>query len=444
MSEQELLTRLGLALAVGLLSALSAAGANAIRPRASAPRACAPSPSSGFLGGVSAALFPVVGPLPFAAIFFAFAGGFTLFKWRESEREGDFGATTLVAALLTFALGALAVLGDMTVAAAAAVAMVALLAAKRWLHRWIETLTWEELRATLILLVMSFVALPVLPDRGFGPYAAINPHALWLMTIAIAGVSFIGYVAVRVFGTRYGTLVAGVAGGLVSSTAATIDFARKARERPATARIELAGALAASSIMFLRILVIVALFGPADLALLVAPLVAAALVLLGASLAFGARWTGEGGGSQDDKPFRNPFELVSVLRFAVLLAVILVASKWLVALFGGRGAVGVAAIAGLADVDAITLSITQVHGAAITAVEAAVAIFVAAVANSLTKTGIAFFAGTPRFRPALWRRDPRRRPGSGCRAVRRGRPGGLTVRSILPRRRPRPRKRHRG
>ena len=232
-------------------------------------------------------------PLPRRS--FAFAGGFTLFKWREAEREGDFGATTLVAALLTFALGALAVLGDMTVAAAAAVAMVALLAAKRWLHQWIETLTWEELRATLILLVMSFVALPVLPDRGYGPYDAINPHALWLMTIAIAGVSFIGYVAVRIIGARYGTLVAGVAGGLVSSTAATVDFARKARAQAGAARIELAGALAASAIMFLRILVIVALFGPSHLALLVAPLAAAALVLLGASLAFGAGWTAEGG-----------------------------------------------------------------------------------------------------------------------------------------------------
>ncbi len=345
---------------------------------------------------MSAALSTTLGPLPYAAAFFAFAGGFTLFKWRESEREGDFGATTLIAAFLTFALGSLAVIGDMTVAAAAAVAMAVLLAAKRWLHQWIETLTWAELRATLILLVMSFIALPVLPDRGFGPYDAINPHAMWLMTIAIAGVSFIGYVAVRIIGTRYGTLVAGVAGGLVSSTAATIDFARKARAEPATARIELAGALAASAVMFLRILVIVALFGPADLVLLVAPLVAAALILVGASLVFGAGWRGEGSDA-DNKPFSNPFELLSVLRFAALLAVILVASKWLVALFGGRGAVGAAAFAGLADVDAITLSITQVHGASITTVEAAIAIFVAATANSLTKTGIAAYAGTPRF-----------------------------------------------
>lgn len=397
MSEQELLTRLGLALAIGLLVGVERGWRERDQAEGERTAGLRTFALIGLLGGVWGALFSVVGALPFAAAFVAFAGGFTLFKWRESEREGDFGATTLVAALLTFALGGMAVLGDMTVAAAAAVAMAVLLAAKRWLHSWVETLTWEELRATLILLVMSFVALPVLPNRGYGPYQAINPHDLWLMTIAIASVSFIGYLAVRIIGARYGTLVAGVAGGLVSSTAATIDFARKAKVQPDTSRIELAGALAASSIMFLRIVVIVALFGPSHLKLLAVPLVAAALVLLGASLAYGARWTGEGGEGSGGDTFRNPFELLSVLRFAALLAIILVASKWLVALFGGGGAIGAAAIAGLADVDAITLSITQVQGAAITSAEAAIAIFAAALANSLTKTGIAVYAGTLAF-----------------------------------------------
>lgn len=148
--------------------------------------------------------------------------------------------------------------------------------------------------------------------------------------------------------------------------------------------------------MFLRILVVVALFGASHLGLLAAPLAAAALVLLGASLALGAGWTG-GEGEIDAGTLHNPFEFFSVLRFAALLAVIMVASKWLVALFGGRGAVGAALFAGLADVDAITLSITQVKGAAITGEEAAVAIFAAAIANSVTKTAIAAYAGTLAF-----------------------------------------------
>jgi uncharacterized membrane protein (DUF4010 family) len=397
MGEQELLTRLGLALAIGLLIGVERGWRE--RDQAEGERAAGLRTFAliGISGGVWAALVPALGPLPFAAAFLALAAGVTLFRWRESERLGIFGATTLVAAFLTFALGALAVSGDMAVAAAAAVATAALLAAKRWLHQWIEALTWEELRATLILLVMSFVALPMLPDRGFGPYGAINPHSLWLMTIALAGVSFIGYVSVKIVGTRYGALVAGIAGGLVSSTAATVDFARRARSDPPAARVELAGALAASSVMFLRMLVVVALFGPHLLALLVVPLGGAALILLGVSLALGTVWAGQGTEGGRSKQFHNPFELATVLRFAAVLAVIMVASKWLVALFGGRGAVGVAAVAGLADVDAITLSVTQMQGASITGFEAAAAILVAAVANSVTKTGIAFYAGTWRF-----------------------------------------------
>lgn len=394
MSEQELLTRLGLALAIGLLIGVERGWREREQAEGGRTAGLRTFALVGLLGGIAGALYDLAGPLPFAAVFLGFAGAFTLFKWRESEREGDFGATTLVAALLTFLLGTLAVLGTMTVAAAAAVAMAALLAAKRWLHSWIATLTWAELRAMLILLAMSFIALPVLPDRGFGPYGAINPYDLWLMTTAIAGVSFIGYVAVKVVGTRYGALVAGVAGGLVSSTAATIDAARRVGEQPKAVRINLAGALAASAIMFLRMLVIVALFGASHLALLAGPLAGAALVLLATSVALGARRTGEGG---DGATFSNPLEFAAVLRFAALLAVILVASKWVVALFGGSGAVGAAAIAGLADVDAITLSVLQVPAGSLTAPEAAVAIFIAAAANSLTKTGIAFYAGGRRF-----------------------------------------------
>ncbi|HMN84947.1 MAG TPA: DUF4010 domain-containing protein, partial [Bauldia sp.] len=106
----------------------------------------------------------------------------------------------------------------------------------------------------------------VLPDRGYGPYGALNPYDLWLMTIAIAGVSFIGYIAVKIGGDRYGTLLAGMAGGLVSSTATTLDLARKARAAPERWRIQLAGALAASAVMLIRVGVVVALFGPALLA----------------------------------------------------------------------------------------------------------------------------------------------------------------------------------
>lgn len=396
MSESELLTRLGLALALGFLIGVErgwrerGAGEG---ERAAGIRTFA---LIGLLGGVWAALADVSGPIPLAAAFAVFAAGIALYLWREAEREGDFGATTFVAALLTFALGAYAVIGNMTVAAAGAVVVTALLAAKRWLHKWLETLTWEELRATVVLLAMTFVALPVLPNRGFGPFEALNPYALWLMTIAIAGVSFIGYVAVKLVGRRYGSLIAGVAGGVVSSTAATIDFARKAKAVPSDMRLQLAGALAASVTMFLRVGVIAALFGPTLLFHLAWPLLAAAAMSAAIAFAFG-RMDGGGAGEAEAGVYRNPFELKWVLRFAALLAVVLVVSKALVNAYGGGGAIVLAAATGLADVDAITLSVTQLPAGSISTSDAELAILVAVAANSLSKSGIALAIGGPRF-----------------------------------------------
>ncbi|CAN5199614.1 MgtC/SapB family protein [soil metagenome] len=396
MNEQEIFSRLGMALAIGLLIGVERGWrerALAEGTRAAGLRTFA---LIGLSGGVWGGLVPVTGPIPLSAAFIATAAAVILFRWREAGRENEYGVTTVVAALLTFGLGAYAALGDMSAAAAAAVATTVLLATKRWLHGWVQALTWEELRASLILLVMSFIALPLLPDRAFGPYDALNPRSLWLMAIAIAGVSFIGYLAVKSIGARYGSLVAGVAGGLVSSTAATLDFARKARARTDLLRVDVAGACAASSVMFLRILTVGASFGAALVPPLAPPLIAAAAVLVAAAIGFGATWQ-PSTDDTDNKSFRNPFELWTVIRFAVLLAFILLASKWLTTVFGGGGAIVTAAAAGLADVDAITLSILQLGAAVVSQADAKLAILVAASANSLAKCGIAWFVGGPRF-----------------------------------------------
>jgi uncharacterized membrane protein (DUF4010 family) len=199
-------------------------------------------------------------------------------------------------------------------------------------------------------------------------------------------------------GDRYGTLIAGIGGGLVSSTAATVDAARKANARPERQRIELAGALVASTVMFLRVLVIVALFGAGLLARLAGPLLAAGAVSLAASvLMFGAAWSKRRGDGEGGPAFTNPFELLSVLRFAALLAVILVASKWLTAVFGGSGAIALAAVTGLGDVDAITLSMTRIGETSMSAVHAELAILAAVAANSASKTFLAFWIGGPWF-----------------------------------------------
>jgi uncharacterized membrane protein (DUF4010 family) len=390
---EQTFVRLGLALALGLLIGVERGWRERGEAEGERTAGLRTFALIGLCGGAWGLLSEVLGPAPLAAAFLAVAGALTLFRWRETARDGSLGATTLIAAFLTFALGAYAVLGDMAVAAAAAVATAALLAAKDWLHGWLRILTWAELRSALILLAMTFVILPVLPDRGFGPYEALNPWRLWLMTIAIAGVSFAGYVAVKVFGERYGPLVAGLAGGLVSSTAVTVDMARRAKSA-ANQRALLAGVLSASVVMFLRVGVILALFGPSLLGRLAGPLAAAAVVTAaGAAVSSTGAAAGEGAGSV----FRNPLELPAVLGFAALLAVILFLSKVLAATLGGQGVVVLAMLAGVADVDAITLSMTAVTGVSTSATYAAMAILVAVAVNSLSKSALALGVGGRRF-----------------------------------------------
>jgi len=393
LNPEETFVRLGLALAVGLLIGVERGWHERGEAEGGRTAGLRTFALVGLSGGIWGLLSKALGPVPLGLAFLAVAGALTLFRWRETARGGSLGATTLMAAFLTFALGAYAVLGDMAVAAAAGVATAGLLAAKDWLHGWLRILTWAELRSALTLLAMTFVILPVLPDRGFGPHEALNPWRLWLMTIAIAGVSFAGYVAVKAFGERYGPLVAGLAGGLVSSTAVTVDMARRAKSA-ANQRALLAGVLAASVVMFLRVGVILALFGPLLLGRLAGPLAAAAVVTAaGAAISSTSTASAEGAGSV----FRNPLELPSVLGFGALLAAVLLMSKVLAAIVGGQGVVLLAVFAGIADVDAITLSMTTMVGASTTPVYASIAILVAVAVNSLSKSAFALGVGGLRF-----------------------------------------------
>lgn len=396
MDETEILTRLSLALGIGFLIGIERGWRERDEGAGGSTAGLRTFALVGLSGGVWGLLATPLGPAPLAVAFAVIAAALTLFRWRETMHEGTFGATTLIAAFLTFALGAYSVLGSKATAAAVAVSVAILLAAKNWLNAWLRAMTWPELRAALTLLAMSFVALPVLPDRAMGPYEALNPRSIWIMTIAIAGVSFMGYVAVRIIGRRYGTLVAGIAGGVVSSTATTLDMARRARVAPGQGGNLLAGALAASAVMFVRIALIVALFGPFLLPALAAPLATAFVVTAIGALLSDPPWRPAPASSDEGgTAFANPLDLPTVLLFGAMIAVILVLSKAFTANFGGAGAVVLGAIAGLADVDSVTLSMTQL--APTVTRDALLAILVAAAVNSLSKSFLAVTVGGWRF-----------------------------------------------
>ena len=387
--------RLGLALAIGFLVGVERgwrARDVAEGGRTAGIRTYA---LSGLLGGVAGELARAAGGWAFAAIAIPFAAAFILFKLRELKDDGEYSVTDVVAGLLVFALGAYASVGDWRVASAAAVAATALLAGKPVLHTWLRKITWRELRGALILLAMSFLVLPLLPDQDMGPYGAFNPFQLWLLTVVIAGVSFLAYVAVRVLGEARGELLGSILGALVSSTAVTLDLARRNRADPRAMMARVGAAFLASCVMAARVGLILAALSPALARRLAPPL--AAFILVSLVLAGLTARKGLDATAAATSAVKSPLDLSEVLKFAAILSVVMAAAKVLSSIWGGGGLVGVAAVAGLADVDAVTLTAGRMAAAGLDANLAAMAVLAAIAADTFSKSVVATVVGGRRF-----------------------------------------------
>ncbi len=320
----------------------------------------------------------------------------TVFRYREMVHEKTFGATTVVAAMLAFALGAFAVMGDVTAAAAAGVAAALLLALKEALHGWLRRLTWQELRAGLVLAAMTVILLPLLPDRELVSWFPVNPREVWLLTILIAALSFAGYVAIRVAGPSLGTLLSGLAGGLVSSTAVTLSMARLARQYPAREKLFAAAIMLASAMMMVRVLVFVGVVNFELVKILAVPLALAALAQAATAGVLG-NWARDDAPVEQPLTLKNPFDLTVVLEFGALLALIMALAKGLSGWAGSKGAFVLAAVSGLVDVDAISLSMARLAPDNLYMESAAFAVLIAVTANSLSKIGLATTAGGMRL-----------------------------------------------
>ncbi|MHA1573480.1 MAG: MgtC/SapB family protein [Alphaproteobacteria bacterium] len=391
----ELIQRMTIALAIGLVIGIErgwqqreeAEGERAVGLRTHA--------LAGLLGGAWGAIARGTGDWGVVALglaFMTFAGAIVIFRLRELEHDKTFGATSVVAAMIAFALGAMAVLGDQTVAAAAGVAVAVLLALKTVLHTWLKRLTWEELRAGLILLAMTVILLPVLPDREIAAWLPINPREVWLLTILIAALSFAGYVAIRVAGPQLGIPLSGIAGGLVSSTATTLNMGRLARQHTERTKLFAAAILLSSAVMMLRVIFLVGVVN-ASLLQFVAPPLVLAVLAQGVLAGYLGNWTRSAATVDQPLSLRNPFDLGVVLAFGALLAIIMVLTKLLAAWAGAGGAIALAAISGTFDVDAISLSLARLVPGGLDANTAACAILVAVIANSLTKIALAWTTG---------------------------------------------------
>lgn len=403
MDLDDLLSRFAVALGIGLLIGLERGWRTRDETPGSRTAGIRTFSLSALLGALAGALAGSVGGVASAGgglllgvAFAAFAAVFGLFCRDENRAEKTFSATTVVAGLLTFALGAYALVGDVRAAGAIAVAATLLLAGRENLHGLVDQVTWPELRSGLILLAMTFIVLPMVPNQDFGPFGGVNPRETWLIAIVLAGVSFAGYVAVKVLGARHGLLIAAGAGGLVSSTAVTVSNARRAAAGEGTPTLLAGGVALATAISFGRVLAIVGVLKPALLPLLGPPLAAAAVVAV-AFAAVSTYWRADEDEAGEAVALRNPFSFWSVVGFAALLAAVTVAGRAVGEYLGATGAVLGAAAMGLADVDAITVAMARLVPQPLSETAATYAILAAVASNTLSKLVIGAGIGRGRF-----------------------------------------------
>ncbi len=317
-----------------------------------------------------------------------------VYRIKVRERD-DIGLTTEIAALATFLLAVMAGLGHLALAAAGGVVTAALLGYKGRLHRWLRALSRAELTAGFKLLLISVVLLPMLPDQGYGPWEALNPYVIWWMVVLIAAISFVGYFAVRIAGAHAGTMFTAVFGGLASSTATTLNLARLARRDNANRRLLAGGVLLACGTMFPRMLLVASVIHPPLLRGLALPATAMMLLILGPALWLLRKSKHEVEGA--DLLPGNPLELRSALLFGAVLAAVMLLGRALTEWFGDAGVLALAAASGVADVDAITLSLSRMADSELAATTAVLGIVIAAAVNSLFKAGMALSVGGRAF-----------------------------------------------
>jgi uncharacterized membrane protein (DUF4010 family) len=316
------------------------------------------------------------------------------------SRPEAIGLTTETAALSVCLLGAVSTAGHPELALVGGIAVSAFLAYKEPLHGLVAKLAPDDISAGLKLLAASFIVLPLLPTEPIDPWGALVPRSLWLLVILIAALSLVGYVATRALGPERGTAITGLSGGLVSSTAVTLTFAKRSREEGGRSDDALAaGTFLAWGVSLVRVVVLVALVHPPLVRTLVAPFGAMALVTTAAALLSLRRAQSATPSTGPAVALRNPFSLIAAVKFGLLFAVVLVLVTLVQQRFPGGGTYVVAALAGSSDVDAITLSMaTLARGGEPVASVAAGSILVAVLANTLVKCALSATLGGGRLR----------------------------------------------
>jgi uncharacterized membrane protein (DUF4010 family) len=348
------------------------------------------------LGTVAAQLGQVFGGWMVAVGLLAVAGLVTAGNLsRLPQGKADPGQTTEFAAVLMYGIGAWVVVGSMTQAVVLGGVVALLLQLREPLHEFAGKIGEQDIKAIMQLVLIALVILPLLPDRAFGPYGVLNPYQVWWMVVLIVGISLLGYVAYKLFGAKAGTVVAGILGGVISSTATTVSYARRTKEDPGISRLAALVVMIASAVTFVRVMAEIAVVAHGSFLALAPPLA----VMLGVAVVLSlVAWLIDRHAAQEPPEPANPAELRSALLFGVLYAAVLLALAFARDRFGTAGLYSVAALSGLTDVDALTLSTARlVDGGHLAAADGWRAILLAILVNLVFKGAIVAVLGSRRM-----------------------------------------------
>ncbi|MBD3330238.1 DUF4010 domain-containing protein, partial [Candidatus Peregrinibacteria bacterium] len=306
------------------------------------------------------------------------------------------GATTEVAAIVTFVIGVLCGMEKFLMATSISLFVVVLLQFKDPLHSWVKALSKRELISAIKFVLVAFVVLPILPNEFYGPYDFFNPYIIWLMVVFISGISFLSYVAIKLFGTKKGIGLTGFLSGLISSTALVLSFAPMSKKNKSVVEPYVIAIVIASSAMFFRVLLEVLVLNQTLFNMLLLPMSVMGGVGILVSLYLFFRKDGKSSGKLNSKALdlKSPFTLAPALKFGLFFAVILFFVSYTKANLGDKGVYVTSVISGVLDVDAITVSIANLAKNGLNKDVAVNAISIGAITNTIVKGGIfAIFGG---------------------------------------------------
>ena len=349
------------------------------------------------LGALSALLTQAGLALASAAIIAAAAALVVIGYVLTSRKGKDVGGTTEVAGLLVLAGGLFAGLGNLTLASGLFAVMTLVLIEKGRLHRFVTRIRSEELVAAARFAVLALVVFPLLPAGPLGPAPGVRPQQLWALVLVFSGLSFAGFLALRLIGGHRGYHVVGLLGGLVSSTAVTLNFSRESRQQPGLSRSLGLGGIAACGIMPLRTLLLIFLLNPPVGQQATLYLVPPALAGLAVAWWLNAAHHHHPSTDRARTP-SNPLCFVVALQMVLVFQAVFYAVEWIQRMFGSTGLLGSSALLGLTDVDALTYSMVQLGGAQTQADIAAKALAIGVLSNTLFKSWIVLGIGRRGFR----------------------------------------------